>query len=648
MGLGASVLRAASAWAVACLVGSFSCATSRAPQRDSPDTTPRATGSAVAAGSAEGTSLPPPEYRAGLETIVDVRDRATLAELEARGFGLAELVLGEEARTTAELDRLPGFKSIFDVLRADVRGTKRTHPLAKVTSMDGFRLFDERWFSSNEMRFELVGVFNRIDRKGFPSGRCGEVRFVYRLAYETKHAGSNTAGRLPMTLNVVFFLNSDDYDCRYHARWWSVPKNQDPKTRAKWLATRGPLARSTTESWRLKSIETNLQSFRLQSFVHPTLAGHIDYVLRVFQAQGGPRGDGRDSFAPAPMENMPDVSAIEKDPELRKQLLTFLKRPDVLASIDRGVVRLLLPQRSLAKRAVSVSPRGLSREANRPFRRLFKDADFADTPLTGMRTIATPAALLRRLDAATCTGCHQSRSIAGFHHVGEDAPEHPTFDALLTGSSAHLESDLVRRRAYVASVAEGKTIDEFLPMPERQGAGNGFGAPCGLGDPGFADWTCADGFRCERLEDPEVGVCLANVTIGSPCQHGRIASQPQPFRDLVADMKNIACDEKQYCHDNRSGFPLGACEAACDSSAPGSTCADFLDADAFQNCLRSRKTFDDCAKEHVYGTGLRVCDAQNPCRQDYVCIRSRKSGVGACAPPYFVYQLRLDGYPLQR
>jgi hypothetical protein len=29
-------------------------------------------------------------------------------------------------------------------------------------------------------------------------------------------------------------------------------------------------------------------------------------------------------------------------------------------------------------------------------------------------------------------------------------------------------------------------------------------------------------------------------------------------------------------------------------------------------------------------------------------MRSNDDKVGACLPPYFVYQLRLDGYPLPR
>ncbi len=40
--------------------------------------------------------------------------------------------------------------------------------------------------------------------------------------------------------------------------------------------------------------------------------------------------------------------------------------------------------------------------------------------------------------------------------------------------------------------------------------------------------------------------------------------------------------------------------------------------------------------------GLRACDDQNPCRDDYVCARAAHGG--ACLPPYFVFQLRVDGH----
>jgi hypothetical protein len=574
------------------------------------------------------------------EVRVAVTDPGTLSALEARGFSLAELVFGVEARTTLELSRLPGMRDVLATLRDDVRAARRTHPLAKVTSMDGFRLFDERWLASKEMSFELIGVFNRLDRRVFYAGTCGEVRFVYRLAYRTEHAGAAMSGRLPLTLNAVFLVKGDD--CRETARAWRMPRDRAGMALSDWLVADGPLAPRAREPWALKSVEANLQSFRLQSFVHPSLAGHIDYVLRVFHAKDG----ARTAFFPAPLENMPDVAALSKNTALRAELLAHLREPSVLAAIDRGT--LLLPERFLANRAVSVSPRSLTRPANRPFRTLFADRDFADLPLSGTRTVGSPKALLRRLDGATCVGCHQSRSIAGFHHIGEDAPDHPPFDALLTGSSAHLASELERRRAYVESVASGQPSDEFRPLPERQGVGTGFGAPCGLGDPGFSDWRCGAGLRCEKLEDPEVGSCLGEAAIGGPCHYGEVVSKGAPHRDQVAHLTSVACSAGQRCDNNKSGFPLGSCTAACNTSSADGVCADFLDADAFQNCLRSRQTFAACAERHVFGAGLRACSADEPCRQDYVCVRSRKQGTGACVPPYFVYQLRLDGYPIPR
>ena len=582
-----------------------------------------------------------PNAPAPPDVTVAVTDRATLAALESRGLALAPLVFAAGAGTTAELDRLSGMHDIFEVLRGDVRSARLSHPLAKVTSMDGFRLFDERWLASSEMSFSLIGVFNRLDRRVFYPGTCGEVRFVYRLAYRTRHAGAEMAGRLPMTLNVVFLVKGDA-GCRAVAEAWRMPELAAGTARADWLASEGPLASARRGGWELKSIEANLQSFRLQSFVHPSLAGHIDYVLRVFHAADV----ARSRFLPAALENMPDVEAMSKDMAQRAELLAYLHEPEVLAAADRGT--LLLPERFLAKRAVSVSPRGPTRPANRPFRTLFDERDFADLPLAQLGTARSPKALLRRLDGATCVGCHQSRSIAGFHHVGEDAPEHPAFDALLSGSSSHLASDLGRRHDYVAKLAAGEMPDEFRPLPELQGVGTGFGAPCGLGDAGFADWKCGDGLRCEKLEDPDVGTCLSEQTIGGPCQYGTIVSKSAPHRDQVTGMVDRACASGERCDNNKSGFPLGACSSACGTRAAAATCADFLDADAFQNCLRSRVTFAECAERHVFGAGLRACDANDPCRQDYVCVRSRQPGIGACVPPYFVYQLRLDGYPLMR
>ena len=90
-------------------------------------------------------------------------------------------------------------------------------------------------------------------------------------------------------------------------------------------------------------------------------------------------------------------------------------------------------------RGVSVAPRELSRLANRPFKTLFPDEvpTFRDVSFAGNRRVSSPAMLVRRLDEMTCVGCHQARSLAGFHLVGEERTG-GTRDAMTGGRSEHL------------------------------------------------------------------------------------------------------------------------------------------------------------------------------------------------------------------
>jgi hypothetical protein len=582
---------------------------------------------------------------------VAVLDPALLRQLDQQRFALGRVVLGIDARTTAQLNATPGFQSIFDELRRELARTRRVHPLARVTSVDGFRLFDARWLDSAQFSFELIGVFNRMDRRVFHDAGCGEVRFLYRLAYAVEHGGEPLRGRLPMTVNVVFRLEGD---CAALAASWRGAERSasaastvaastslaSAEDLARFLAPGGPLHELASASWTLLAVETNLQTVRLQSSVQTSLAGHIEYAMHVF----APEGADRVRFRPAPLENTPDVARLESEPQLRAKLLEHLRRPETLRALEEGTLR--LPEEFLARGATSVAPLGLARPANRPFRRLFRPEDFEGFALSGSRTVGSPAALLRRLDGMSCVGCHQSRAVAGFHLVGFDDGEHPTFDALLDGRSGHLRADLERRRAYVAALAAGRAPEEFRPIPERQGQGRGPGAPCGLSDAGFAAWTCAEGLRCAAFEDPEVGVCVTEVGLGSPCEHGdHLVAGTRPHRDLVGGKTLGSCGESRSCARNVSGFAQGSCAGGCGD--PNGACADFLDVDGFQACLRQGRSATECARSTVFGLGVARCDVDTPCRQDYVCLRTTQEHLGACVPPYFVYQLRLDGFPLK-
>jgi hypothetical protein len=621
-------------------LGWAACSPSPAPRAASPGIVrPPAASPSV---SGLGPAVDERSVSANSVTHVALLETAQLRVLEARGFGFSELAVNQSASSTAELSRLPALHGLFAALQGDVKAAARPYPLARVTSSDGFRLFDARWLSSGEMRFVLSGVFNRLDRRPFYAASCGEVRFVYRLAYATSQGGAPLASRLPMTLNVVFWVDAEsDETCQAAARQWQSPAQLSNAQLLDWLVSSGPLGSAARARWRMKSIESNLQTFRLQSSVHPSLAGHIEYDLRVFH----PKDAARSDFAPAAMENTPDVAGLKRDHSRAQELLTELRRPETLRELDRGT--LMLADRFLASQASSFAPRGLERRANRPFSELFEEQDFRDLDLSSYESIRSPAALLRRLDAASCSGCHQSRSIAGFHHVGKDDADEPTFNALFSGSSAHLGADLERRRRYVDDLAAGIAPDERRPLPERQGVGSGQGAPCGLGDSGFADWKCDDGYTCTKLEDPLVGTCLAPQAVGAPCEYGKMVPSSAPQRDRIAELGQHACSESERCSTNFSGFPQGACTASCNSGEPNRACADYLDVDGFQNCLRNSEPYVTCAKKFVFGVGVQACDEQHACRQDYVCTRTQRSEQGACLPPYFVYQLRLDGYPLK-
>ena len=65
------------------------------------------------------------------------------------------------------------------------------------------------------------------------------------------------------------------------------------------------------------------------------------------------------------------------------------------------------------------------------------------------------------------------------------------------------------------------------------------------------------------------------------------------------------------------------------------------------------KGFEEMAKGYfnsqrfLEGAGRGVLDTCSPsrfCREDYICART-PSGQGACIPPYFLFQMRVDGHP---
>jgi hypothetical protein len=367
------------------------------------------------------------------------------------------------------------------------------------------------------------------------------------------------------------------------------------------------------------------------------MAGHAEYVLRVFH---------RSATAPflvaAPLENTIDSARIVRDRALANDLLRFISLPDSLRAIDAGTV--VVPERFLATRAVSVSPHGLGRVANRPYASVVAQAKLAALPLEQYETIRSPAALLRRLDELSCPGCHQSRSIAGFHLLGVE-PERDRVDAIEVPMSPHLHADLERRKNYLAALAAGIAVDDRRPPAERGAHDDGAGARCGLGDPGFASWRCAEGLTCVRTSEPDVGVCMpaSGRDVGDACEVGSIAASADPHKDRMTLAAPVPCAGGRVCEANGVGFPDGMCSGGCDALPSGAACGGIALLSEFNACLAAGVSFDRCIADNTRPGALRACSFHVPCRDDYVCARSATGGV--CMPPYFLFQLRVDGHP---
>jgi hypothetical protein len=408
------------------------------------------------------------------------------------------------------------------------------------------------------------------------------------------------------------------------------------------LAQLGPVLR----------VETNTQSVRYPSGIRPDLGGHAGYVMRVFEW-----ADGR--LRIGPLENTPTVTLSgARKADLRR----FLRKN--LDAIASGLI--VLPRHFLAKRSVSVSPRGLPRAANRPYhkvlgsaKRLFAGVDFGTQP-----RIKTPDAAMRRLESMSCKGCHQTGSLAGFHMLGEARDPAARWNSLAVGQSPHLLGELRWRRDFQRAVADGRTYREPRPFAERT-ANAQAGTVCGLGDPSFVDWICDAGLVCHDVLGDGVGVCgpPAPVPPGGLTELSTLIPSKTKAPDRVRLRTRLDCanstDDPELTRGARSsdGFPGGMCHAPCTTygERKGDTVCGPVPFDGgklfggFTHCLaRLKRSFAECIADSSKPTWLQACDREHPCRADYLCTRvpNLRPDQGACLPTYFLAQIRVDGHAL--
>ena len=69
-------------------------------------------------------------------------------------------------------------------------------------------------------------------------------------------------------------------------------------------------------------------------------------------------------------------------------------------------------------------------------------------------------------------------------------------------------------------------------------------------------------------------------------------------------------------------------------------------------CFSLDEPIEDCVQKRalVAAVATRACSGDEPCRDDYGCLRYPGSapGTGACVPPYFLFDFRVDGPRLDR
>ncbi len=486
-----------------------------------------------------------------LERGAAITDPGALRELDHGRFGLARILAGERSADTplsdSELFALPSMAPVRRAIDAEfdryIAAHKTELPNASIGVGDGFdfQLFDRAQLYSDHARFVLSGIINRMDRAYVAPDACGETRLIYRLIpTDVAQASDSLASpRLPMTLNVVLKAKGDHaaVTCAEIARRWLAAGGLPQSGTAlaeKLIAKDGPL--DLIEPADVFRLETNIQIAHVTK--SPTRDFRTDYLLKVFDYNAQTR-----AFEEAPLENQIDRARIMADDKLRREFKAWLLEPEHFSEFDRGTI--VIPEKFLATGAIAITPVGFAASKLQPEFGLtqgddtkadpvFSDGDVVEAlkqaAARGMpaQNIRSVAGFERRLNDITCSGCHQTRGIGGFHFPGVDWLAPKPDNATIVPGSPHFFGDQPRRRDILTAVRDGKKPDYsrgFSTRPQTRASaelagteyGDGWGAHCyapeGAGDDrSFTPWTCAKGLTCEVVDKTSrMGMCFVKT-----------------------------------------------------------------------------------------------------------------------------------------
>jgi hypothetical protein len=496
--------------------------------------------------------------RLPLERGTAIIDPAALRELDRGRFGLTRIMIPERSAdiplTNAQLFALPSMAPVRKALDEDFEHYVERHKAELPNESIGvgtdfaFQLFDRAQLYSSDTRFVLSGIVNRMDRAYVAPESCGEVRLLYRLTRINAEAIGEAAvtPRLPMTLNVILKAKGDlalaggkPVACSEIARRWlaagSLAATGADLTQ-KLLAPDGALASMVPDN--VFRIETNLQIAHAPK--SPTRDFRTDYAMRVFDYDGASK-----TFVASPLENQIDRDRLLADKELARDFKAWLLDPAHLAELDRGTI--VVPDRFLQRSAVAPTPVGFAPSKLQPAFGLVAGEDGTSNPLfsendvvsalakaaqhgTTLQNIRSAAGFERRLNDMSCSGCHQTRGIGGFHFPGVDWMAAKPSNTTVVPASPHFFGDQVRRRDILNAFASDKTPDfsrGFASRPQARGSielagteyDNGWGAHCYVrgakpanNDKSFGGWTCAEGLACQPPNPGlRMGMCFVKT-----------------------------------------------------------------------------------------------------------------------------------------
>lgn len=458
-------------------------------------------------------------HAAAMERGVAITDPAILQRLDNAGLSLGKLLGADTNSSGAELFALPS----MGPLQAATDRDFNSYVLEHRDDLDRLHLFDRDALNAPGTRFALTGIVNRMDRAYVSPAECGEIRLIYRpIANSGSTNKDSPPSRLPMTLNLVMKAkpaSASAATCAELARRWLALADQPTTERAAMLIARGGALEWVTRD-AIDRIEIDVQIARASADVND-FEGRADYLMKVFRYDGT-------RFAESPLENQIDAARIRADAKLLADLKRWLLDPARIADLDRGTI--VVPDRFLASSAINVTP--AHDDLNNKARELFADDDIVtalakasvNAPLENLQS---PAGFVRRLNDMTCSGCHQTRAIGGFHLPGMERPGW-TAGAVVAAASPHFFGDQERRRDILIAFRDGRAPDfarGFSARPQARRSTeltgttyvNGWGALCyaagganAVPDKSFASWTCAEGLTCQAsgAKDSRAGFCF--------------------------------------------------------------------------------------------------------------------------------------------